>query len=186
MKIIETQLPGVIIIEPKVFGDARGFFCETYQAARYHDAGIPVTFVQDNLSLSRQGTLRGLHLQNPNGQAKLVSVLQGEVFDVAVDVRVGSPHFGQWTSAVLNAENRRQLYVPPGFAHGFCVLSEQALFSYKCSELYHPECEVVIKWDDPEIGVEWPVEQPLLSDRDQAGLPLKAVDQGLLPQYTDL
>lgn len=185
MNVIETRLSGVLIVEPRVFGDERGFFYESYHAERYRDAGIPTAFVQDNLSLSRRGTLRGLHLQHPNGQAKLVSVLQGEVYDAAVDVRVGSPHFGQWTGAVLSAENRRQLYIPSGFAHGFCVLSEQALFSYKCSELYHPECEMTVKWDDPRIGIEWPVDQPLLSAKDLQGVALGSIDERVLPQYSD-
>ncbi len=139
MHVIDTPLPGVRIIEPKVFGDSRGFFMETWQQARYAEAGLPERFVQDNLSYSQRGVLRGLHFQNPNGQGKLVYVLQGEVFDVAVDVRLGSPTFGQSVSVLLSADNKRQFYVPPGFAHGFCVTSETALFTYKCTELYAPK-----------------------------------------------
>src|SRR5262245_53963323 len=136
MNITETELPGVLLIEPKVLGDARGFFVETYHAQRYRQAGLDVGFVQDNLSYSRRGTLRGLHYQNPHPQGKLVYVLQGDVFDVAVDIRAGSPTFGRWLGTVLSADNRRQLYVPPGFAHGFCVTSETALLAYKCTDFY--------------------------------------------------
>ena len=168
MKIIETKVPGVLIVEPKVHGDARGYFVETYHRERYQAAGIGGEFVQDNRSRSGRGTLRGLHLQEPHAQGKLVSVTEGEVFDVAVDVRVGSPHFGQWVGVTISAENQRQLWVPPGFAHGFCVTSEVALFTYKCTDVYHPECEVGIAWDDPEIGIEWPIESPTLSARDRA------------------
>ena len=173
MKTIETKLPGVTIIEPKVFGDERGFFMETWQKPRYAEAGITEDFVQDNLSYSQKGVLRGLHLQNPKSQGKLVSVLGGEVFDVAVDVRPGSATFGEWVGVLLSSENRRQLYVPPGFAHGFCVTSDNALFTYKCTETYHPEHEIAIKWDDQDIGVKWPIENPSLSTKDQNGIALK-------------
>lgn len=183
MQVIGTSLPGVLIIEPKVFGDARGFFVETFQAERYAEAGIPGPFVQDNLSFSQHGVLRGLHLQHPHDQGKLVYVLQGEVFDVAVDVRVGSPSFGRWAGAVLTGENKRQLYIPPGFAHGFCVTSEAALFTYKCTEVYHPETELSIAWDDPAIGIEWPVGAPVLSEKDRRAPRLKDVDAGKLPRY---
>src|SRR5689334_19394790 len=157
MEIVPQALPEVLLIKPQVFGDERGYFKETFHAERYAKAGMTLPFVQDNLSRSRYGTLRGLHLQQPFGQGKLVSVVQGEVFDVAVDVRVGSPTFGKWTGATLSDSNHHQLYVPPGFAHGFVVTSETALFSYKCTDLYHPECEVGVAFDDPDIGIVWPV-----------------------------
>jgi dTDP-4-dehydrorhamnose 3,5-epimerase len=167
MKIQDTSLPGAFIIEPKVFGDARGYFLETYNQDRYREAGINLDFVQDNLSFSRQGTLRGLHFQNPYPQGKLVYVLEGEVFDVAVDIRVDSPTFGGWVGVTLSSENKRQFYVPPGFAHGFCVTSETALFAYKCTDRYAPECEGGILWCDEEIGIDWPVSEPLLSGKDK-------------------
>jgi len=157
MRVTETELPGVLLIEPAVFGDERGYFLETWSAARYPANGVPVSFVQDNLSKSRQGTLRGLHLQHPHGQAKLVYVVTGEVFDVAVDVRVGSPTFGRWYGTTLSETNKRQIYIPTGFAHGFCVTSNEAIFAYKCSDGYHPEAELTIAYDDPDIGVRWPV-----------------------------
>lgn len=175
MRVTATPLDGVIIVEPKVFGDQRGFFMETYHENRYKDAGISISFVQDNISFSVQGTLRGLHFQHPHGQAKLVQVLQGEIFDVAVDIRHGSPDFGRWTGVTLSADNRRQLYIPRGFAHGFCVLSETALFSYKCSDFYVPEAEGGICWNDPDLGIEWPVTNPILSDRDRTYPKLKEI-----------
>lgn len=181
MKIIPTALPEVLLIEPKVFGDERGFFMETFQAERYAEAGIPGPFVQDNLSLSRQGVLRGLHFQNPNAQGKLVYVLQGEVFDVAVDIRRDSPRFGQWVGYTLSSENKRQLWVPEGFAHGFCVTSETALFTYKCSVLYAPECEHSLRWDDPEIGIDWPVGEPALAAKDRDALTLSTIPREYLP-----
>jgi dTDP-4-dehydrorhamnose 3,5-epimerase len=171
------------LIKPQVFGDERGYFQETFNAERYAAAGIGVTFVQDNLSRSRQGTLRGLHLQHPHAQGKLVSVIEGEVFDVAVDVRVGSPTFGRFVAALISAQNHHQLYVPPGFAHGFCVTSESALFSYKCSDLYHPECELGIAWNDPQLAIPWPVENPLVGAKDQKNLPLAHIDPAKLPRY---
>ncbi|MEM9463405.1 MAG: dTDP-4-dehydrorhamnose 3,5-epimerase [Myxococcota bacterium] len=171
MKVSPTKLKGVMIIEPDVYEDARGFFLETWAHKRYAEAGLPQTYVQDNLSKSTKGILRGLHLQHPFGQGKLVQVVLGEVFDVAVDVRVGSPTFGQWVGSTLSGQNHRQIYIPPGFAHGFCVLSDEALFSYKCTEAYHRETEVGIRWDDPELGIEWPVSDPQLSAKD-AGFPL--------------
>lgn len=183
MNIISTQIEGVILLEPKVFGDHRGFFLETYQKQRYADVGIDVAFVQDNISFSVSRTLRGLHYQHPRGQAKLVQCLQGEIFDVAVDIRLGSPTFGQWTGAMLSSENRRQLYVPDGFAHGFCVLSETALFMYKCSDYYEPQAEGGICWNDPEVGIEWPVQSPLLSERDQTFRKLSQIDPRRLPLY---
>jgi dTDP-4-dehydrorhamnose 3,5-epimerase len=166
MNIIPTALPGVTIVEPNVFGDSRGYFMETWNRDRYRAAGLPGVFAQDNVSLSRRGVLRGLHFQNPYEQGKLVYVLEGEVFDVAVDVRPGSPTFAQWVGVTISSENKRQLYVPPGYAHGFCVISELAVFAYKCTEVYHPETERTIRWNDPEIAVEWPVKNPTVSDRD--------------------
>lgn len=183
MKIESTELEGVLIVEPTCFGDARGFFLETFQVKRYADAGIGDAFVQDNVSFSQRGVLRGLHLQNPNTQGKLVYVLQGSVFDVAVDVRVGSPNFGRWVGEELNGENKRQLYVPPGFAHGFCVTSDTALFVYKCTDYYNPEAELSIAWNDPSIGVEWPIETPSLSQKDRAACPLSGIDPALLTHY---
>jgi dTDP-4-dehydrorhamnose 3,5-epimerase len=184
MKVIPTGLPGVLLIEPKVFGDDRGFFMETWRADRYADAGFPGPFVQDNLSFSQKGVLRGLHFQNPNAQGKLVHALQGEVFDVAVDIRVGSPSFGKWAGYYLSAENKRQLWVPEGFAHGFCVISETALFAYKCTALYAPECEHPLRWDDPEIGIDWPVDTPSLSAKDGAAPTLETISRDCLPQYS--
>jgi len=177
MNIQDTALAGAVVIEPKVFGDERGFFLETYNQARYREAGIDLDFVQDNLSYSRRGTLRGLHFQNPHCQGKLVYVLEGEVFDVAVDIRRHSPTFGQWVGVTLSSENKWQFYVPPGFAHGFCVTSETALFAYKCTDLYAPECEGSILWCDEDIGINWPIENPLLSEKDQAAPRLKDVPQ---------
>ena len=167
MKAIETKIAGVLIIEPDVHGDARGFFLETGQQERYAAYGLPAHFVQDNLSFSRRGVLRGLHYQDPNPQGKLVYVLQGEVFDVAVDIRRDSPTFGQWVGVTLSGENKRQFYIPPGLAHGFCVTSETALFTYKCTDYYNPRAEHGIAWNDPDIGIEWPVRDPVLSEKDR-------------------
>jgi dTDP-4-dehydrorhamnose 3,5-epimerase len=173
MNVLTCDIAGLLILEPKVFGDARGFFVETWNRRRYGEAGIDVDFVQDNISFSRRGTLRGLHFQNPKPQGKLMQVLQGEVFDVAVDIRRSSPTYGRWHGVLLSAENKRQFYVPSGFAHGFAVLSETALFQYKCTEFYSPQDECAIRWDDPDIAVEWPVKTPLISDRDAKGLRLR-------------
>ena len=181
MQIIETEIPDVKIIEPKIFGDQRGFFTETFQVERYAAAGIRRSFLQDNLSRSSYGILRGLHLQNPRAQGKLVSAVRGKVLDVAVDVRRGSPTFGRHVSVELSDENRRQLWVPRGFAHGFAVLSETADFFYKCDELYNPEEELVVAWDDPEIGISWGIDKPMLSARDAAGRRL--ADIANLPEY---
>lgn len=183
MQVHETKLGGVVVIEPRVFEDERGYFFESWAAQRYAEHGLPAEFVQDNVSRSKRGTLRGLHLQSPPvGQGKLVFVLEGEVFDVAVDMRVDSPTFGQWVGETLSARNRRQLYVPPGFAHGFCVLSEEALFAYKCTAYYSPAAEVSVQWNDPEIGIAWPIKSPVLSKRDAAGTPLRAVPRERLPR----
>lgn len=176
MKLIKTEIEGVVIIEPKVFGDARGFFLETFQAARYAEAGIKERFVQDNHSRSGKGVLRGLHFQRSHPQGKLVSVSRGEVFDVAVDIRKGSPTFGHWAGITLSDENHRQLYVPPGCAHGFCVLSEIADFQYKCTDYYHPEDEGCLRWNDPEVGIDWPEKNPLLSEKDAAAPGLKELE----------
>ena len=183
MQVIKTKLPGILIIEPKVFGDERGFLLETFQAQRYQDTGIPDSFVQDNLSYSRRGVLRGLHFQNPNSQGKLVYVLQGEVFDVVVDIRRGSPTYGHWLGFELSSDNKRQLWVPKGFAHGFCVVSETALFAYKCTDYYNPDAETSICWDDPTIGIDWPVSEPNLSTKDTVAPRLDAIDNDLLPLW---
>ena len=168
MKVIATDIPDVLIVEPKVFGDQRGFFLETYQFERYAANGISRPFIQDNLSRSAYGVIRGLHLQNPSTQGKLVSVMRGRVLDVAVDVRVGSPTFGQHAAVELNEENRRQLWVPRGFAHGFAVLSDTADFFYKCDNAYSPKDEIAVRWDDPAIGIKWGIDSPSLSPRDAA------------------
>ncbi len=183
MKVKELDLPGVLLIEPIVYGDERGFFLETFSVSRYAEIGVIGPFVQDNISRSRRGVLRGLHLQCPHAQAKLVSVYEGEVFDVAADVRIGSPTFGKWCAASISAENKRQLYVPPDFAHGFVVISETALFSYKCTDYYHPETERSVRWDDPRLGVEWPISDVELSQKDREAPTLDAIDQALLPRY---
>ena len=183
MKIVETKLAGVVIIEPRIFGDSRGYFMETWNRSRYEEIGLPGTFVQDNLSFSAHGVLRGLHFQQPQPQGKLVWVLQGEVFDVAVDIRAGSPTFGQWTGVTLSADNKRQLYIPAGFAHGFCVTSATALFSYKCTDYYNPAAENGILWNDPDLGIRWPVKEPLLSAKDSAGRRLRDVPPDMLPAY---
>jgi dTDP-4-dehydrorhamnose 3,5-epimerase len=167
MNVIPCEIPELLIIEPDVFGDPRGFFMESWNRRRYRDAGIDLDFVQDNFSLSRRGTLRGIHFQNPKAQGKLVSAVQGEVFDVAVDIRRGSPTFGRWVGAVLSAENKRQFFVPPGFAHGFVVLSESALFHYKCTDLYSRADECGFRWDDPDVDIKWPLRDPILSERDR-------------------
>lgn len=172
MIIESTKLPGLLRIQPDVYGDARGFFQETWNLRRYTEAGLDRHFVQDNLSYSRKGILRGLHFQNPRPQGKLVYVLEGSVFDVAVDVRADSPTFGQWYGETLSSENHLQLFVPEGFAHGFCVTSEFALFAYKCTDFYNPSAEFSLQWNDPAIGIEWPIENPELSSKDREGIPL--------------
>lgn len=183
VKIVKTDIPDVLIIEPKVFGDQRGFFMETWNQALYSEIGISEAFVQDNLSFSRKGVLRGLHFQNPNPQGKLVYVLQGEVFDVAVDIRLGSPTFGQSVSVMLSSDNNRQIYIPSGFAHGFCVTSDTALFAYKCTDIYNPKAERSILWNDPDIGISWPISNPELSAKDIAGVRLSDLPKDHLPHY---
>lgn len=174
MKVIDTVIPDVKIIEPRVFGDERGFFLETFQAERYREqAGIDLAFVQDNHSRSSRGILRGLHFQKQRPQGKLVRVVQGEVFDVAVDLRPESPTFKQWVGEILSGSNCKQLWVPPGLAHGFLVLSDHADFEYKCTDYYHPEDEACLIWNDPDIGIDWPTTSPTLSDKDRAGLSLR-------------
>jgi dTDP-4-dehydrorhamnose 3,5-epimerase len=185
VKRIETELAGVCLIEPQVFGDHRGYFCENYNQRAFAAIGIAATFVQDNQSGSAKGVLRGLHYQLRQPQAKLVRVIRGEVYDVAVDIRHGSPTFGRWTATVLSAQNRRMLFVPVGFAHGFMVLSEEAEFIYKCSDFYAPEHERGISWDDPAIGIAWPLGQgvPVLSAKDRLYGPLAALPVAELPRY---
>jgi dTDP-4-dehydrorhamnose 3,5-epimerase len=181
MKFVETALPGVLIVEPKVFGDDRGFFMEVYHAARFAAAGVGDPFVQDNHSRSSRGVLRGLHYQEPNPQGKLVRAVSGSIFDVAVDIRRGSPSFGRWVGVELSEENKRQLWVPPGFAHGFFVTSATADVVYKCTALYEPQNDRGIRWDDPAIAIEWPPIEPLLSAKD-AVAPLLA-DAPMLPVF---
>ena len=183
MNFLPTALPGVLLVEPRVFRDERGFFLETYQRERYRAAGIGEDFVQDNHSRSAAGTLRGLHAQLADPQGKLVRCVEGEILDVAVDIRRGSPTFKRWVAERLSAENFRQLYIPPGFAHGFCVLSPSAQVEYKCTALYNPADELTLAWDDPTIGIDWPTSEPLLSARDRAA---PRIDEVLdrLPIYT--
>ena len=171
MKFTPTPIPGVLVVEPAVYGDQRGFFMETWHAEKFRAAGLDLDFVQDNHSGSGHNTIRGLHYQVDRPQGKLVRVVAGEIFDVAVDLRRSSPTFGKWIGAALSAANRLQVYVPPGFAHGFCVTSEHAEVVYKCTDLYFPEHEHTLRWDDPEIGIAWPLgaEPPLVSPRDAAG-----------------
>jgi dTDP-4-dehydrorhamnose 3,5-epimerase len=181
VKVTELSIPGVLLVEPEVFGDERGYFMESYRQSGYAEAGIPGPFVQDNVSRSQRGVLRGLHIQHPYAQGKLVSVLEGEVFDVAVDVRVGSPTFGHWCGECLSARNKHQLWVPPGFAHGFVVTSADALFAYKCTEYYHPDTELAVRWDDPAIDIHWPMRHVTLSAKDREARPLDALKRQLPP-----
>jgi dTDP-4-dehydrorhamnose 3,5-epimerase len=173
MEIFHVDIPGLIILTPRVFADDRGHFYELWNQERYRQAGITLPFVQDNFSRSKRATLRGMHIQNPLPQGKLAMVLEGEIFDVAVDLRRSSPTFGRWHGEVLSAQNKRQMYVPPGFAHGFVTLSETALFLYKCTEYYSPQHELILQWDDPEVGIQWPIQLPLLSPKDQNGRRLR-------------
>ena len=183
MRTVQTDLAGVVIVEPDVYRDPRGYFFETWSERRYAELGLPSRFVQDNVSRSCRGTLRGLHLQgSPMAQGKLVYVLEGEVLDVAVDVRVDSPSFGRWVGATLSAGNQRQLYIPPGFAHGFCVTSEHAVFAYKCTQYYARAAELSVSFCDPDIGIVWPVSEPLLSDKDAAAPRLRDIARDRLPR----
>jgi dTDP-4-dehydrorhamnose 3,5-epimerase len=183
LKLIESAVPGCIVIEPDVFGDARGFFYESFNARKFADAGLPTGFVQTNVSRSAQGVLRGLHYQWPNPQGKLVSVLEGEVYDVAVDIRVGSPTFGRWAAAILSDDNKRHFWIPEGFAHGFAVLSENATFTYQCTALYDRAAAAGIRWNDAAIAIDWPLGAPVLSDKDSAAPFLADIAHDLLPPY---
>jgi dTDP-4-dehydrorhamnose 3,5-epimerase len=183
VKVTPLELPGVALIEPKVFGDARGYFLETWQASRYTEAGIVGPFVQDNISRSSRGVLRGLHLQHPGGQGKLVSIIAGRVLDVAVDLRVGSPGFGKWVAEELTGEDHRQLFIPVGCAHGFCVLSEFAIFHYKCTELYRPEHELGVIYNDPSLDIPWPDMEFSLSEKDCRLPALADLPESALPRF---
>ena len=183
MQVTKTDLPGVLIFEPRRFGDSRGFFAETFRADRYAAVGLKDAFVQDNWSRSARGVLRGLHLQNPTQQGKLVSVIRGEILDVAVDVRIGSPTFGRHVAVTLSEENGRQFFIPRGFAHGFVVLSDMVDFLYKCDDYYSPADEITIRWDDPAIGIAWPISNPTLSARDAAAPLLSETTR--LPRFED-
>lgn len=183
MKVIETQLPGCLVIEPTVHGDDRGYFYEAWNAQRFAEHGLPQAFVQSNVSSSTQGVLRGLHYQWPNPQGKLVSLLEGEVYDVAVDIRRGSPHFGRWTAAILSADNKRHLWIPEGFAHGFAVLSERAVFSYLCTAAYDRESDASIRWNDAAFAIDWPLSAPVLSAKDAKAPWLEDVPTERLPIY---
>ena len=185
MKLLPTSIAGVALIEPAVFGDDRGFFFEAYNRARFAAAGLPTDFPQANTSRSAQGVLRGLHHQQPRPQGKLVWVVEGAVFDVAVDIRRGSPTFGRWFGAELSVTNHRMMYVPPGFLHGFQVISEHATFSYLCTELYDASCDRSIAWNDPDIGVTWPIAEPQLSGKDRIAPRLADVPVELLPQFQE-
>jgi len=185
VRVVPTELPGVVVIEPDVHRDARGFFLETYHAEKYRAAGITGPFVQENMTQSAGGTVRGLHLQLARPQGKLIRVVDGEIYDVAVDVRRGSPHFGRWVGVTLSGENLAQCYIPPGFAHGFCVVSPRALVEYKCTDLYDPASELGILWNDPSLGIQWPVSDAILSDRDRRN-PTLATVADRLPSLTNL
>lgn len=182
MKATESELKGLLVIEPDRFGDRRGFFMETWQKERYRALGIEEEFVQDNLSYSEQGILRGLHYQKPQGQGKLVYVIEGEVYDVAVDIRKGSLTFGRWAGYCLSGDNKRQLYIPAGFAHGFCVTGKSALFAYKCTDYYNREAEKGLLWNDSDLGIDWPVEKPVLSEKDRELPRLKDINSDDLPE----
>ena len=181
MKITEKSIPGVLLIEPDVFKDDRGFFLETFHKDKYADLGFHKVFVQDNHSHSERGTLRGLHYQLKHPQAKLVYVVRGEIFDIAVDIRQGSPTFGRWTRSILSEENKHQLFIPEGFAHGFCVLSQTADVMYKCTDLYAPKDEYGIIWSDPTLAIDWPIDSPNLSEKDSRYPELKDIPGELLP-----
>jgi len=187
MKFIATDIPGVIAVEPQIFRDDRGFFLETYHLEKYHEAGIDAVFIQDNHSRSQRGSIRGLHAQLRRPQGKLIRVIEGEIYDVAVDIRRGSPHFRQWVGVWLSAENFRQLYIPPGFAHGFCVTSDVAQVTYKCTDFYDPEGEITVLWNDPELSINWPLEEiysPILSKKDFAAKPMRQL-MDVLPWFEE-
>ncbi|MET3931215.1 dTDP-4-dehydrorhamnose 3,5-epimerase [Lysobacter soli] len=183
MKIIETDLPGCVVIEPRVFGDDRGFFFESFNLDKLGDAGIKPTFVQGNVSSSRRGVLRGLHYQWPKPQGKYVSVVEGEVWDVAVDIRRGSPTFGRWTAVLLNAENKRHFWIPEGFAHGFVTLSERAVFTYLCTETYDASADAAVRWNDATLGIDWPMSDVTLSDKDARAPFLDEIPEDRMPVY---
>lgn len=183
MKVIETDLPGCLVLEPQVFGDSRGFFYESFNRDKLRATGLDLEFVQGNVSSSTRGVLRGLHYQWPKPQGKLVSVLEGEVWDVAVDIRRGSPTFGRWTAAVLSAGNKRHFWIPPGFAHGFATLSERALFTYLCTATYDRDADAAVRWNDARLAIDWPIAQPLLSDKDARAPFLEDVPAERLPVY---
>jgi dTDP-4-dehydrorhamnose 3,5-epimerase len=183
MRVLKASLKGVLILEPDFFEDDRGFFLETFHRKRYKEEGVDSDFVQDNLSFSKRGVIRGLHYQYPHAQAKLVHVIKGEVLDVAVDIRRGSPTFGEWTSVMISDQNKRQVYIPEGFAHGFCVLSDTAFLSYKCSSFYDPDSEGGVLWSDPDLAIDWPVAQPILSEKDGRYCCLKDIAHDRLPNY---
>lgn len=183
MKITQTDLPDCLLIEPRVFADARGCFFESWNQQAWREAGLEPNFVQGNVSESIRGVLRGLHYQWPNPQGKLVSVLEGEVYDVAVDLRRGSPHFGRWTAAILSARNHRQLWIPEGFAHAFATLSERAVFAYQCTALYDRAADASIRWNDARIAIDWPLAEPLLSDKDATAPFLDEVASDRLPEF---
>ena len=185
MNVLPTDLPEIKLIEPRVHRDSRGFVMESWNVERYAEFGLPTNMAQDNLSWSRRGVLRGLHYQNPAAQGKLVYVLSGQIWDVAVDIRVGSPRFGQWTACDLSMENRRQLYIPEGFAHGFVVLSATALVAYKCTELYRAGCQAGVAWNDPQLDIRWPVANPILSPQDKMQPTLAEISADRLPQLEE-
>ena len=181
MKVTPLRVPEIVLIEPRIFADARGYFLETHHAERYREAGIDAVFVQDNVAFSRGGVIRGLHYQHPNEQGKLIIVLSGEVLDVAVDIRRGSPTFGAWVSTSLS--EHRQIYIPPGFAHGYCVTSESALVAYKCTTKYAAADEGAVLYCDPDLGIDWPVAEPLVSDKDRSAPRLRDIDPARLPVF---
>jgi len=185
VNVQQTKLDGVLLVEPKVFADNRGYFYESFRGSDYVAAGICGPFVQDNISYSKKGILRGLHYQYPRCQAKLVQVLSGEVADVAVDIRTGSPTYGKWVMEILSEQNHRQLYIPAGFAHGFCVLSDGATFSYKCTEYYDATCDCGVIWNDADLNIDWPIDEPLLSDKDIALSRLSDIAADKLPRFEE-
>lgn len=184
IRFTEASLPGVVLVEPVVYGDSRGFFLETFHSEKYRDGGIPLPFVQDNHSHSAKGILRGLHYQITKPQGKLVYVVSGEIFDVAVDIRKNSPMFMKWFGTTLSARNRQQMYIPPGFAHGFCAMSDTVDVIYKCTDLFYPEFDRGIAWDDPDIGINWPVDSPHLSSKDASAPRLKEIPAEDVPPYS--
>jgi dTDP-4-dehydrorhamnose 3,5-epimerase len=183
MKATPQEIPDVLLLEPRIFRDDRGYFLETYSTRSFPGQNSAISFVQDNLSYSSKGTLRGLHLQHPSDQGKLVMAVTGTVWDVAVDVRVGSPTFGRWVAQTLDDQERKQFYIPPGFAHGFCVLSETAHVFYKCTDLYNQSAELGLRFDDPDIGITWPIDAPKLSPKDEQAPFLRDIPKEKLPQY---